>query len=225
MAATSNASMEAPSADLIEDKIISDSNSSLGDQEKSQDVQPVQEDQFDSGKSETLTALLQVVGAFFLMFNSWYVPFIVWILYNISNRDRGIANTFGAYQIFYEADLLKNQTPSQISWIGSIQAFLLLTVGGFITGPIFDAGYLRALVLFGSAAAVFGMIMTSICKEYWQVILAQGVVTGIGVGCMMLPSVAVMPQYFKTKRAFATGVAASGSSLGRCFVALLKLIF
>jgi len=79
MAGTSNASMEAPSADLIEDKIISDSNSSLGDQEKSQDVQPVQEDQVDSGKSETLTALLQVVGAFFLMFNSWYVPFIVWI--------------------------------------------------------------------------------------------------------------------------------------------------
>jgi MFS family permease len=61
---------------------------------------------------------------------------------------------------------------------------------------------------------VFGMMMTSICTEYWQVILAQGVVTGIGMGCMMLPSVAVMPQYFKTRRAFATGVAASGSSVG-----------
>jgi MFS family permease len=135
-----------------------------------------------------------------------------------SNRYRGVANTFGAYQTFYEGDLLKGQTPSQISWIGSIQAFLLLSVGGFITGPIFDAGYIRALVLFGSAAAVFGMMMTSICTEYWQVILAQGVVTGIGMGCMMLPSVAVMPQYFKTRRAFATGVAASGSSVGECSV-------
>lgn len=68
--------------------------------------------------------------------------------------------------------------------------------------------------MFGSAAAVFGMMMTSICKEYWQVVLAQGVVTGIGLGSMLLPSVAIMPQYFKTRRAFATGIAASGSSLG-----------
>jgi len=69
-------------------------------------------------------------------------------------------------------------------------------------------------VILGSATAVFGMMMTSICKEYWQVVLAQGVVTGIGMGAMYLPSVAIMPQYFKTRRAFATGIAASGSSFG-----------
>jgi MFS family permease len=146
------------------------------------------------------------------------MPYLVWVLKSMTDSYRGVANTFGAYQTFYEGGLLKDQTPSQISWIGSIQAFLLLIVGGFVTGPIFDAGYLRALVLVGSALAVFGMMMTSICKEYWQVILAQGVVTGVGMGCMMLPSVAVMPQYFKRRRAFATGIAASGSSLGRCSV-------
>jgi MFS family permease len=131
----------------------------------------------------------------------------------VSNIYRGLTNTFGAYQNFYETGILNSQTPSQISWIGSIQACLLL-VGGFITGPIFDAGYPRGLVILGSATAVFGMMMTSICKEYWQVVLAQGVVTGIGMGAMYLPSVAIMPQYFKTRRAFATGIAASGSSFG-----------
>ena len=100
----------------------------------------------------------------------------------MSNIYRGLTNTFGAYQNFYETGILKSQTPSQISWIGSIQACLLLIVGGFITGPIFDAGYPRGLVILGSATAVFGMMMTSICKEYWQVVLAQGVVTGIGMG-------------------------------------------
>lgn len=58
------------------------------------------------------------------------------------------------------------------------------------------------------------MMMTSLCKEYWQAILAQGVVVGCGAGCLMLPSVAVMPQYFTKKLAFATGIAAAGSSLG-----------
>lgn len=83
-----------------------------------------------------------------------------------------------------------------------------------MTGPIFDAGYLRAMVLVGSFASVFGMMMTSICKEYWQIILAQGLVVGFGSGCMLLPSVAVMPQYFTKRRAFATGIAAAGSSIG-----------
>jgi hypothetical protein len=127
---------------------------------------------------------------------------------------RGIANTFGAYQTFYEENLLKDQSPSNISWIGSIQAFMLLIVGGFMTGPIFDAGYMRAMVLTGSFASVFGMMMTSICNEYWQVVLAQGFVVGFGSGCMLLPSVAVMPQYFTKRRAFATGIAAAGSSIG-----------
>jgi hypothetical protein len=74
MASASNTTMEAPAADLLKDKIISDSNSSHGDQEKSQVKKPVSKGQLDPGKSERLTALLQVVGAFFLMFNSWYVP-------------------------------------------------------------------------------------------------------------------------------------------------------
>jgi MFS family permease len=99
---------------------------------------------------------------------------------------------------------------------------MLLIVGGCITGPIFDAGYLRALVVVGSFAAVFGMMMTSICREYWQVVLAQGIVVGFGAGCMLLPSVAVMPQYFTKRKAFATGIGAAGSSLGTSFGAIEK---
>lgn len=146
---------------------------------------------------ETLTACFQVVGAFFLMFNSW-----------------GIANAFGVFQAYYEGDILQDQSSSNISWIGSIQAFLLLFVGGLCTGQIYDAGYLRELVWAGSTLSVFGMMMTSICKTYWQIILAQGITIGLGAGCMLLPSVAVFPQYFVERRALATGIAACGSSLG-----------
>jgi len=56
--------------------------------------------------------------------------------------------------------------------------------------------------------------MTSLCSQYWQVLLAQAFCIGLGQGCLFIPSVAMLPQYFTTKRAFATGLAASGSSLG-----------
>ncbi|TVY78527.1 Aspyridones efflux protein apdF [Lachnellula suecica] len=185
-------------ASITPDEITS-SNSSLvlEPQEKRDFGDEVSLNTEEPPSENTLIAWLQVLGAFFCMFNSW-----------------GIANTFGAFQTYYETGLLSHETPSRISWIGSIQGFLLLFVGGLVTGPIYDAGHLRGLVIFGAIAGVFGMMMTSICKEYWQVVLAQGLIVGIGNGCLLLPGVAVMPQYFIKRRAFTTGIAASGSSLG-----------
>ncbi|MCJ1367598.1 hypothetical protein MMC16_006732 [Acarospora aff. strigata] len=143
-----------------------------------------------------LVAWSQVVGSFFLFFNSW-----------------GIVNAFGVYQTYYEMDLLSGESPSNISWIGSIQAFLLMIIG-VMTGPIYDAGHFQALVRTGSFLVVFGIMMTSLCTRYWEVMLAQGICIGLGSGCLFVPSVAILPQYFTTKKAFANGIAASGSSLG-----------
>ena len=126
---------------------------------------------------------------------------------------RGIVNTFGVFQTYYESNLLSSQTASNISWIGAIQAFLLLLIG-VATGPIYDAGYFRTLIFLGSFLTVFGMMMVSICKTYWEVVLAQALCVGLGSGCLFIPSVAIVSTYFTTKKSFATGIAASGSSLG-----------
>ncbi|KAF2747427.1 MFS general substrate transporter [Sporormia fimetaria CBS 119925] len=143
-----------------------------------------------------LTAWLQVFGAFFLFINSW-----------------GIINTYGAYQTYYETELLTDSTPSAISWVGSIQAFLLLMVGA-LSGPIYDAGYFRHLLLGGSFLLVFGTMMLSLCTQYWQVLLAQAICIGTGTGMLFVPSVAILSSYFTTRIATAVGLAASGSSIG-----------
>ncbi|KAI1907909.1 hypothetical protein LOZ61_005856 [Ophidiomyces ophidiicola] len=141
-------------------------------------------------------AWLQVLGAHFLFFNSW-----------------GIVNTFGSYETFYERDFLKGTTSSAIAWVGSLQAFLLLFVGA-LTGPIYDAGYSRELIIGGSFFLVFGQMMLSLCTQYWQVLLAQGFCIGIGCGLVCVPSTAILSQYFTTKLATAVGFTASGSSFG-----------
>jgi len=122
-------------------------------------------------------------------------------------------NSFGVFQTYYENKLLSASSAIQISWIGSIQAFLLLVIG-VSTGPLFDRGYLNSLLLVGSLLTVFGLMMTSICTQYWQIILAQGVCVGLGAGCLFVPSVAVVATFFTTKRAIATGIAVGGSSIG-----------
>lgn len=139
----------------------------------------------------------------------------------LTNR---IVNTFGAYQTYYETGILASSSPSDISWIGSVQAFLLMLVGA-LTGPIYDAGYFRALLAVGSFGVVFGFMMLSLAKTYWQVILAQGVCVGLGAGCLFVPSVAILSTYFSTRIATAMGIAASGSSLGKLCLRLWYCVF
>ncbi len=137
----------------------------------------------------------------------------------------GILNTFGAFQTFYSSGTLFDRTSSDISWIGSIQAFLVLFTG-FLSGPIYDRGYLRALLLVGSFLIVFGHMVLSLATEYWHVVLAQGVCVGLGSGLIYVPAVAILPTYFNTRMGLAIGLAASGSSIGGIIypVAFYKLI-
>jgi len=88
---------------------------------------------------------------------------------------------------------------------------------GACTGPIFDRGYLRLLLLIGSFGVVFGFMMLSLCTEFWQAMLAQGFCIGLGGGMLFVPSVAILPTYFSTKIGLAIGLAASGSSMGGKF--------
>ena len=142
------------------------------------------------------TAWLQCAGSFALLLNSF-----------------GLINSFGVFQTYYERDLLHGTSSSEIAWIGSIQAFLLISLG-IVAGPLYDQGYLRSLILFGSLLIIFGTLMTGLCSKYWHFILAQGIVVGAGSGCLFLPSIAVLPQYFEKRRAFATGLGSSGSAIG-----------
>ncbi|PPJ59429.1 hypothetical protein CBER1_02411 [Cercospora berteroae] len=142
------------------------------------------------------TAWLQVLGGYFLFFNTW-----------------GLINAFGVFQTYYKGTLLTSNSNSSISWIGTLTSFFLCA-SPISWGPVFDVGNPRILVLFGSCSVVFGIMMTSLCTEYWQLILAQGICCGIGGGCLFITATSILPSYFSSKRALVMGISASGSSLG-----------
>ncbi|KAK4237898.1 riboflavin transporter MCH5 [Achaetomium macrosporum] len=143
-----------------------------------------------------LVAWLQVVGGFVLFFNTW-----------------GMLSTFPVFQTYYESGELFEASSANISWIGSIQCFLL-QLTGLISGPVYDRGYLRLLLLAGSFLVVFGLMMLSLCTEYWQALLSQAFCVGIGAGLLFVPTVSLIPTWFSTRIGLAVGLASSGSSLG-----------
>ncbi|KAF7550094.1 hypothetical protein G7Z17_g5939 [Cylindrodendrum hubeiense] len=84
----------------------------------------------------------------------------------------GWVNSFGVFQTYYKE--LLQRPASDISWIGSITVFLLFFVGT-LTGRLVDAGYFRLVFATGIVLQVLGVLATSLCKSYWQFLLAQGV--------------------------------------------------
>lgn len=90
----------------------------------------------------------------------------------------------------------------------------MVLIMGTISGPVFDRGYLKSLIVTGTLLITFGHMMLSLCTTFWQSLLAQGFTIGLGAGCLYVPSLAIMPSYFSTRIGLAIGIAASGSSTG-----------
>ncbi|KAK1542289.1 major facilitator superfamily transporter [Colletotrichum paranaense] len=143
-----------------------------------------------------LQAWLHILGSFFIYFNTW-----------------GLISSFGAFQAYYQSDLLKNNTAFEISTIGSLQNFLMVFLG-FIIGPIYDLGYSRYLLVVGSILVLIGLILQAFCQNLWQFLLCQGLIIGLGTGCLSTLGVALPSQWFSTRLALANGIAANGSGVG-----------
>jgi len=77
-----------------------------------------------------------------------------------------------------------------------------------------DAFGPRKILVPFSILCVFSIFMLSLCTQYYQVMLAQGIAFGIGTAGVSLPAMVVVSQWFSTKRGLAVGIVSSGSSLG-----------
>ncbi|KPM46531.1 hypothetical protein AK830_g116 [Neonectria ditissima] len=119
----------------------------------------------------------------------------------------------GVFQEYYESDLLSQYSSSTISWIPSLQILFMMGMGPFV-GIIYDHYGPQWLLLVGSFLHIFGIMMASLGTEYYQIILAQGLCSAIGVSAIFQPSVTCAAGWFNRKRGAAFGILFTGSSIG-----------
>lgn len=103
----------------------------------------------------------------------------------------GYLNSFGSFQTYYEQTTMPDTAPSVISWIGSLQIFLTM-LGGVFTGRLLDAGFFVPTFFVGAVLQVLGIFLMSISTTYWQLMLTQGVLTGLGGGIFFSPALALV---------------------------------
>lgn len=145
----------------------------------------------DQGK-----AWLAMIGAAFGLYSSF-----------------GYINVVGLYEAYYLHHQLSDYSASTISWITSLQIFILF-VGGIFFGRIAEMYGPQKLAAFGTVFTITGIMTTSVCTEYYQFLLAQGICTSIGNSAIYYASLLAATTWFQKKRSLALGVVVAGSSLG-----------
>ncbi|KAN0064283.1 hypothetical protein ACQY0O_002414 [Thecaphora frezii] len=143
-----------------------------------------------------LRAWLCVVGG-------WWCSFITF----------GYINTFGVYEDYYLATFLSHKSSSEIAWIGAFQYFLIFGIS-FVSGRLFDLGFFRPTFTVGCVLLVVCQMLLSLCSEYYQIFLCQGVGLGTSFGIVFNMGINCPAHHFQQRRAMALGIVATGSSTG-----------
>ncbi|KAJ6561220.1 major facilitator superfamily domain-containing protein [Mycena vulgaris] len=139
----------------------------------------------------------------------------------------GVITAFGVFQDFYTREWLNNCSASTISWIGGVTYFFELGCAP-LGGKLYDAGFGRSSVWFGSFLSMLCFFLLSLAKphQYYQVLLSQGVGMGIGLMLVFGPSMTMVSEHFNTRRGLAMGIVAAASPVGAIvFTIVLNHVF
>ncbi|KAF8859164.1 MFS general substrate transporter [Acephala macrosclerotiorum] len=125
----------------------------------------------------------------------------------------GWLNALGLFQTYYEENLLSMHSASTISWIFTIQLFLVWA-GGAVFGRVIDTYGTHHVALPCAIGCTLSVFMVSFCTEYYQILLAQGVGFGLSAAGLFSCATASVGQFFEKRKALALGIALSGGSTG-----------
>lgn len=126
----------------------------------------------------------------------------------------GLNSSFGVFLAHY---LSNNTFPGashlEYAFVGCLSLGATLAVSPIATVAVREFGTKPTLLL-GTVLQTASLILASFSLQYWHLVLTQGVLFGIGMGFMFVPTAGIIAQWFTTKRSLANGIATCGSGLG-----------
>ncbi|KAI2631497.1 MFS general substrate transporter [Hypomontagnella submonticulosa] len=143
-----------------------------------------------------LEAWLVVAGGFCALFSTF-----------------GLVNCVGVFVNYYVDGPLASYGASSVSWITSIQVFMMSGLNA-VMGRLYDRYGPRYLLIIGTLVYIFGLMMLSLSTQYYQILLSQSIVSAVGMSAVFNSAMNSVMGWFFKKRAAALGIMVSGSSLG-----------
>ncbi|KAJ3566842.1 hypothetical protein NP233_g6748 [Leucocoprinus birnbaumii] len=120
------------------------------------------------------------------------------------------------FEDYYTRVYLTEYSASAISWIGSVNTFILLAMG-LVGGRLYDRGYVGSLLM---SLSLFALSFAK-QNQYAVVLVTQGIGMGLGASLAYIPSFAIVAQYFDKKRAMVFPLVAAGVSAGAALTPIM----
>ncbi|KAK3373017.1 major facilitator superfamily domain-containing protein [Lasiosphaeria ovina] len=126
----------------------------------------------------------------------------------------GVTAAFGVYLSEYvSSGVFPAARPLEYGLIGGLNFCCAMLLAPAATSLTRKFG-VHAVMLAGSLLQGSGYVAASFASAPWHLYLSQGALVGAGIGLLVVPSTAVLSQWFAAKRSVANGVASAGSGVG-----------
>ncbi|WP_435180866.1 MFS transporter [Halorussus sp. AFM4] len=130
----------------------------------------------------------------------------------------GLSYSFG---VFFERILATfGASRASTSAVFAVQTFVVY-VGAAAVGGVVDRVGPRVPTAIGAGLLTVGLLATARADSLLGVVLAYGVVAGLGLSALYVVAYATVPRWFDRRRGLAVGVTTSGLGIGMLVVAPL----
>ncbi|KAI8882247.1 MFS general substrate transporter [Backusella circina FSU 941] len=125
----------------------------------------------------------------------------------------GAGAIWGVFSNAFATGVLEGKaTTMQLMGVGSI-INVFLNLFSPVSALLSRFG-VRCIMFLGSTIMSLGLILAGFSTEVWHVYLTQGMLFGLGCSLVYMSIVAVIPQWFTTRRGTAMGISSAGSGFG-----------
>lgn len=132
----------------------------------------------------------------------------------INGHTWGLNSSYGVFLAHYLSDdVFPGATALEYAFVGSLSVSCAFGVSPLATIATRELGT-KPTMLFGVVAEALSLILAGWATKIWHLFLTQGILFGIGMGFLFVPSVGIVPQWFTTRRSLANGISSCGSGLG-----------
>ncbi|GFF59335.1 monocarboxylate transporter 1 [Aspergillus udagawae] len=117
------------------------------------------------------------------------------------------------FQSYFQTAVLRESSPSEITWIGSVQVWGCFFFGTW-SGRLSDKYGPSLPMAIGTFFLTLGNMTASISKTYYQFPPYRGFRVALGMGLIFTPALAVQSQWFFKRRRLVIGLVMPGQTVG-----------
>lgn len=148
--------------------------------------------------------------------NGGYGWVIVFSLLGLNACTWGINTTYGVFTSYFLEHNYYNAKQLDYAWVGGLSAAFAVSQGPLSNFLVRRFG-IHVPMLIGAVAVGMGQIGSGLTSSFGPFLVCQGLVFGLGMGLILVPSQPILAHWFDRRLSLAQGIAQAGSGVGALF--------